>query len=220
MRGARISMLVVLGLVLSALVPAVAQADPAFTADGFYPATIHGSSAVGNEDFKMEAGSAECETSYHAELQGASTTVSLTPTFSNCKAFGFLKATVHPNGCKYILELKEQTAEDKYSAGFRIACEAGKAIIVTASTCEAEFPTQSGAGSVAIANDTAASPKKDLTFDPEVSGLSYTVTKDGIGCPFAGLGAKTGATLNANNPITLTGQSPSSPETKVGIDVG
>jgi len=70
-----------------------------------------------------------------------------------------------------------------------------------------------------LVNDTEATPKRDITFDPEISTLAYTVLKDGFLCPLGGTGAKTG-TFTASSPITLTGQSPSNPETKVGIGVG
>lgn len=205
-----IGVLVTLLSAVGALAPMSASADPAFTA-AQYPATIQGTSAVGNEQIKTEGGSVECKSSFHAEAGGESATLNLAPTYSECKAFGFLNATVHPNGCKYRLHLVEETSVDKYKASFDIACEAGKAIVVTAATCQLEIKSQAGLGSVALANNTEASPK-DITFDPEVAGLAYTVTTDGFGCPFNGTGNKTGGTYTAGSPITLAGQ--------VAVDIG
>ncbi|HST68763.1 MAG TPA: hypothetical protein VLI94_03790, partial [Solirubrobacterales bacterium] len=128
-------------------------------------------------------------------------------------------ATVTTSGCAYVLHLGEQTAEDKFTSTFDIACEAGKAIKVTAGNCEIEITAQTGLKSVALNSDTEALPKPDITFDPEVSGLAYTVLKDGFLCPFGGTGAKTDGKFQAFEPITLTGQSPSNPETKVGVEI-
>jgi len=190
---------------------------PSFRA-GFYPATPHGSG--GQEKFALEAGSVECTTtSYDGELKETSTTLALTPAYSSCKAFGFGEAVVATTGCSYVLHVSEQTAEDEYKSTFDIACAAGKAIKIAAATCEAEIPAQTGLKAVALANDTEATPKRDITFKPEISTLAYTVVADGFGCPFAGKGAKTGS-FTSSSPITLTGQSPSNPETKIAVEVG
>ena len=190
---------------------------PSFRAS-FYPATPHGSG--GSEKFTLEAGSVECETtSYDGELKEASTTLSLASGYSGCKAFGFAGATVTTTGCSFVLHVGEQTAEDKFESAVDIACEAGKAIKIVAGPCEAEIPAQTGLKAVELVNDTEASPKRDITFDPEVSSLAYTVLKDGFLCPFKGSGAKTGGSFTASSGITLTGQVPSFPETKVAIEV-
>jgi len=189
---------------------------PSFRA-GFYPATPHGSG--GQEKFALEAGNVECTTtSYDGELKEASTTLSLAPTYSSCKAFGF-EATVTTIGCTYVFHIAEQAAEDKYAATLDIACEAGKAIKVAAGSCEAEIPAQTGLEAVELVNDTEATPKRDITFRPEVGGLAYTVLKDGFLCPFKGTGAKTGGSFTASSGITLTGQIPGFPEAKVAIEV-
>jgi hypothetical protein len=205
-------------LAIGVLMPPSVSAAPSFKA-GFYPATIHGSSALDNEGINTEAGKIECAGAYHAELKEASTTLSLAPTYSSCEGFGFF-ATVSAEGCKYLLHISAQTAEDKYKASFDISCEAGKSIKVAISTCVVEIPAQSGLGSVALVNDTEASPKKDITFQPNVAGLSYKVTQDGFGCPFAGTGSKTGGSLTASSATTLTGQNPSKAEEKIGVDIG
>jgi hypothetical protein len=211
---------VILLLIVGALAPLSAYAAPAFKAD-LYPVTIHGSSVFGNEVINTEGGKVECAVSYHAELKEASSTLALAPTYTNCEAFGFLSAaTVSPEGCTYLLHISEQSAEDKYKTSFDIACPAGKSIKIVASTCKAEIASQGGLGFITLINDTEATPKRDITFDPEVSGLAYTVTQDGFLCPFSGTGSKTGGAYTASSPTTLTGQSPSSPETKVGVEVG
>jgi hypothetical protein len=197
----------------------VADAAPSFKA-GLYPATIHGSSAKGTEAITTEGGKVECAVSYHAELKEASTTLTLGPTYSGCEAFGFIGIPVSAEGCAYLLHVSGQSAEDKYKATFDVSCPAGKSIKIEAGSCKVEIKAQSGLASVAITDDTEATPKRDITFDPEVANLAYTVTQDGFLCPFNGTGSKTGGTFTASSPTTLTGQSPSNPETKIGVEVG
>jgi len=166
-----------------------------------YPATFHGTNEAGKEKFSTEAGSIECASSFHGE----STTGLLHPTYTSCKAFG-LAATVKTEGCDYQINVKEEVAADEFSALTDVVCGAGSAIKVTVATCEVEVASQSGLGTVKLKNDTAASPKKDITVTPEISGLTYTVTKDGFLCPFAGTGKRTNGTYTSSNPLTVTGQ--------------
>ncbi len=198
----------------------VGETEPvgSFKAAG-YPTTIHGSAARGAHVINVEGGKVECAVSYHAELKEASTTLSLAPTFSECKALGFLSGTVNPEGCRFLLHVSEPNAEDEYPATFDIACDAGKAIKVVTSGCRAEFKAQSTLLLAEITNDTKATPKKDITFKPAVGGLAYTVTEDGFLCPFNGTGAKTGG-IYTGSAATLTGQSSGDPETKIAVEVG
>ncbi len=204
-----------------ALVPAQASAAPSFNAS-FYPATIHGSATKAAEQFGFGGVPVTCATTgYHAVIEKASTTLSLAPTYSGCQVGEAIPATVTATGCKFVLHIFKQTAEDKYESSFDVVCEAGKAIrvISTNPSCEAEIASQSGLTGVGLANDTEATPKPDITFDPEVSNIAYTVLKAGFLCPFKATGAKTDGTLTASSATTLTGQSPGSPETKIGVEV-
>jgi len=204
-------------LVIGVLAPATAQATNLFQATA-YPATIHGFAAWGNETITTTGGTIQCATAYHAELKEASTTLGLAPTYSECAAFGFINSTIHSNGCKYQLHVGEETALDKFKSTFDVSCEAGKAIKVEAATCEVEVPAQSGLSSVALIDDTEATPKKDITFQPNVTELSLKVLKDGFGCPFSGTGSSKAS--YHGGPTTLTGQNPSKAEEKIGVEVG
>jgi hypothetical protein len=213
----RAGMLIVVVSILGVLAPTVAQAETSFTA-GQYPATVTGTSAKGNDTIVLEGGSVECKTSYHAKLQEPSTALTIAPTYSECRAFGFLSATVVATGCAYRVHVGEGASEDSFKSTFDISCEAGKAIKVTASACEAEIGSQAELTAMLSVN-TAASPR-DITFDPEASGIAYTVLKDGFGCPFSGTGSKTGGTFTAHSPITLAGQAPENSEYGIGLDIG
>jgi hypothetical protein len=181
-----------------------------------YPVTYHGTNEVGKEKFTTEAGSVECASSFHGE----SATATLHPTYTKCKAFGFAEATVKTEGCNYFIRLKEKVAEDEFTAFTDVQCSAGSAIKITASTCEAEIGAQTGLATVKLKNDTGASPKKDITITPEITGVTFTVTKDGVLCPFAGTGKKTNGSYSSSNPLTITGQKPTESGTKIGIEAG
>jgi hypothetical protein len=59
---------------------------------------------------------------------------------------------------------------------------------------------QSPGGAVSVTNNTAAG---DLSLKASITGIKYTVTEDGFGCPFNGTGAKTGATYVQDSAVTL-----------------
>jgi hypothetical protein len=173
---------------------------PSAAADGFwaedYPATVTGEQKSESVVLGTEAGSVSCKSStLTSTLSEQSSTLTLAPTFSECKAFGFLSATVTTTGCSFVLQEAEETALDKFEGAMDISCEAGKAIVITASTCEAQISGQSGLKTMTYANNPgAATPNFSATF--ALSGIKYTVTKDGFACPFAGTGAKSGGTFS------------------------
>jgi hypothetical protein len=72
---------------------------------------------------------------------------------------------------------------------------------------------------VDLVDDTTASPKKDITMRPTLTGISYTVTEDGASCPFKGTGEKTSGEYTSAEGVTLAGQSPTEPALKIDIEV-
>jgi len=170
-----------------------------------YPATPQGSSGVGVFKVVTQAGSVECQNGFHVQFNERTTTASMDITFSECKAFGFTSATVKTEGCEYLLHGTQTVAENEFRAKLDLECPTGKSIKVATTTCEMEIKSQTGLTAVRINNDLASSPD-DITLDPEVTGLAYTVTKDGFACPFSGTGSKTDGQLVAGEGITLAGQ--------------
>jgi hypothetical protein len=193
---------------------AMASATPQFVTGPppTYPATISGESAKGNLDLALEAGSVECKNTIDASLPEASSTLDLALTYSSCQAYGFLSATVNPEGCTFPVQASEEVATDKFKGLLGISCPAGKSIKIVASTCTAEVKAQSGLATVALDNDPAAAPAAKVTFGPALTGIAYTVTSDGFLCPFGGTGNKTGATLSANAAIALAAEEAGSEE--------
>ncbi len=184
-----------------------------------YPATISGTGSEVGEAFNTEGGEVKCNVShYTGTLTGLSSTLTVHPTYTECTAFGFLSATVATEECNYVFhatEHDEKTAT--YTAHVDVTCPAGQSIKINASTCKAEVKAQTGLTTVDITNMTGTAPEiDDLTVKPTLGKgkanggngkegpVAYTVTQDGIGCPFSGTGAKTGGEYTTTGYITIT----------------
>jgi len=119
------------------------------------------------------------------------TTVTVTPTYSECTAFG-LNATIDHNECTFVLHTGTTTGLGGWSAKATLVCPDGKAIEITTATCEVAIGPQELGNTVEMTNAGAASPESamDLQLDINITGIKYNVVKDGIGCPLTGLGEK------------------------------
>ena len=147
-----------------------------------YRATLAGSLEGGKAHvFGAEGGTnSTCTTANaSATLTSASTAFFLHPTFAGCTAFGFIESSIATTGCDYRYQLGEEIEADTYSAQIDLLCEAGKSVAIIASTCEVQIPTQSLIGSVKVTDNTAASPRKDVSVTSSLEGIDYVKTKDG-----------------------------------------
>lgn len=186
---------------------------------GKYPVTIHGAT-TGVEEFSTEAGTIKCKTgTYHAVLSEASSTLTVSPEYKACTGPLGVEATISMEGCAYVFHVTEKVSEDNYHAYTDISCSEGKSIKVTAGTCKFEVKSQSELETVDLIDDTAASPKKDVTARPTLSSIAYVVTQDGAFCTFAGTGEKKDGKYNSSENITLTGQSTTEASEKIDIEV-
>lgn len=90
-----------------AMVAAVAALSPATALAGeFHSEGAHSvisGSLVGESKWTFNAGTVTCqEATYSGTLSAAtSTTTKVTPSYSGCKAFGFVNTTIDVNGCQY-----------------------------------------------------------------------------------------------------------------------
>jgi hypothetical protein len=186
-----------LGMALVAVLALTAISASAASAAKYtastYPTTGTGESKVGNDVFTTEAGTVECQSHYKGTLAGASEDLTITPTYTSCKAFGFLKATV--TGCTYTFTTPTGSV-DTYSAKVDVTTTC----TIVASTCEVKVEPQTELGSVAITNETAAG---DVKVKANVTGIAYNVIKDGIGCPFSSTGKKAGASYTQKEAVTF-----------------
>jgi hypothetical protein len=174
-------------LALSAVGASAAHATN-FTASA-YPTSFTGVSEKGNDTFATEAGNVECKSHFSGTETAASETVTVTPVYSECRAFGFLSATVNMNGCDYVFHTNGEVD---------VECSGANKIVIIGGTCETTIGTQTGLKSVILANGVG-----DMTAQANVGGIAYTVTKDGFACPFNGLGAKAGATYTQHKAVTV-----------------
>jgi hypothetical protein len=221
-------------LAMSVVVASAAQAEKTeakiTSQTNVYPLQLSATSTVGNEIFNTAGGKVECKGSYSASVGAASANVTATPTYTECKAFGFVAATVTMNGCAYKFNLTTIVKADEYLAHVDLVCPAGKSVVITAGTCEVVVHAQTGLTHAGITNMTPKEPAKehgDITIDATVGaavggagGITYTLVKDGFGCPFAPVTTPvvlphtyTGGTFETVNPITVTAE-------KDGVHIG
>jgi len=183
-------------LAMSAVVSSAAQATPEYTCST-YPCTATGSNTAGNETFTTPGGTVQCDSHFVVEkyrgtnedIAAATSTVTVTPTYTNCVAFGFLNATVNMNGCDYEFHATEKLGEGHYIHHVAIHCTpTGNKIKITAATCEVEVPAQT-LTDVTTKNE----PGGVVKVVPTVTEITMNVVKDGFGCPFSGTGHTKGS---------------------------
>jgi hypothetical protein len=170
-----------------------------------YPLTVHGENPAGDTTFTTEAGSVVCDRTLTSGLLGEAIgqTLSLTPTLTNCKAFGFASATVSTEGCSYLYHITTKLSEDSYQASMDVVCPTGKSIKVTAGNCKVEVAGQTGLKNVALDNVRVEGEPRDIMATDEIEGVAYTVTQDGFACPFAGTGNRSDGQFDSHSPTTL-----------------
>jgi len=191
-------------LAMSAFAASAAQAAPEFEASE--TGETMGSGGAG-ETFSTEAGDVVCSSSTFVgnATSKKATTEKTHPTYSGCKAFGFLSATVNTEKCDYVFHPKTKISETEYTATVAVDCaSSSESIKVVASTCSAEIKETGELNHVIFTNKTKEG-KMDLTVDATVSSIPYTVTNDGFLCPFSGKGNKTDGEYTTTSPITYTG---------------
>ena len=191
-----------LGATIVAMLALTAVVDSAAAALSYrassYPTTATAESAIGNDKIATEGGTVECKAHFQGTMFEARTQLTVTPTYSGCKAFGFISATVNLNGCDYLFN-EPFGSSSNYTARVDVACPWGKTIEITASTCKIAIGSQFMGGSFAVTNTMT----NDVGLKAGLFGIEYTVLADGFGCPFAGTGPKYGATYNQSNSVTF-----------------
>jgi hypothetical protein len=193
-------------LALSAVIASSATAVPQFTCSS-YPCQATGSNTKGSEVFTTEGGKVECDSHFITHsINEATSTITTTPTYTNCEAFGFLSATVNTEGCSYVSHATQTDASGTthwWTAHVDVACPAGQSIKVTASTCKVEIKAQTGLTTDDIEKDFTDPTGVHITHTEE--GIAYTVTQDGFLCPFGGTGNKTGGKYSGGVTLNRVG---------------
>jgi hypothetical protein len=178
-------------LAINAIGASAAQAAPEFTCSA-YSCTATGSNTKGSEAFTLDGTSVLCDSHFLVEARAATGTdihgptgsVTVTPTYTNCEAFGFLSADVTMEGCDYVFHATERVSAGVYNNHVDVVCPTGKSIKIEAGTCVAEVKAQTNRTTVKTTNVGGS-----ITAEPNTS-VSTTVTTDGFGCPLAGTGTR------------------------------
>lgn len=186
-RAKTLGLALIAALAVAALGAAVAGASN-FTASK-YTTSFEGQSPKGNDVFATEAGTVECKAHFTGSIAAPSESQTVTPTYTECKAFGFLSATVEMSGCDYVFYT---------NAKVDLICPAFKWVVIKASTCTATIGYQTGLSSVSLTNG-----PNFIIAKANVGGIVYSATQDGIGCPFNGVGTKFGGTYKQGTAIGI-----------------
>jgi hypothetical protein len=207
----------VAALALTAVAASAAQAAPAFHVETA-PATITGEQTTAQE-FGTNSGVVTCSgaTFHGTSTVTETTTQEVTPTYTGCKAFGFLSSTVEPNGCGYLFHLVAGGVSP-YPATVDVVCPSGKAITVKSvfTNCVITVGAQTGLEGVTFTNtgtkttrdlDVSLTLTNEVINGKEVNNAKITYTQTGSNCAggegtFTNGSMKGGATVKADNTST------------------
>jgi len=158
---------------MSAVVASAASAEAySFKADTV-PTTLTGNQHAGNDVFTTDTGTVSCNIATYEGTQTVTPTNSVTvkPSYGECRAFGLFNVPIHVNGCEY-----KFTAGTKVSGNYEgtvdIVCPTGKFIEVTAPGCLVTVGAQNNLGKVTYTN-IGIGATKEVTVDVNITGLAY-----------------------------------------------
>jgi hypothetical protein len=187
----------VAALALTAVMASAAQATTTFTA-GSSSGKIQVTQTT-EQVFTTNAGTVRCTGSTQTGTFTAAsfTSLTVTPSYSGCKAFGFLSATVDVAGCSYTFTGNASGS----TASLHINCTAGNEIRVTTTGCVVHVPSQGNRSDVRFTN--GGGTPDDVNAEATLSGITYTATSGCLNAGFAANGTLTGgATVNAFGALT------------------
>jgi hypothetical protein len=162
---------IVAALALTAVMASAAQATTTFTA-GSSSGKIEAVQTT-EQVFTTTSGTVRCTgaTQVGSFTTASFTSLTVTPSYSGCKAFGFLSATVDTEGCTYTFTGNASGS----TANVDINCPAGKEIHVTTSGCVLHVPAQTNVGHVGFKSNTSQNPD-DVDAEATLTGIKYTAT--------------------------------------------
>jgi hypothetical protein len=174
--------------------------------------TVTGVGVEGGSTFTVTGNTVTCSTEeFHGHVSTpandtSATSITITPTYTGCTAFGFVGAKVTGFGhygeaerCDYTF-----TAEKKVD----LRCPAGRDVTIDAGTCIVHVPAQNELSFFTPTTDTkevVGIRKHDLRIHIEVSDITVTHT-DGFACPLPSGGES--ATASLVGKATAWGEDP------------
>jgi hypothetical protein len=170
-----------------ALIAVLALGAASASAAEFHSSTASGTidaSQVGNNVFTTAGGTVECEGVNFSGTYSAATTKSqtVTPTYSECRAFGFATAHVEVTGCTMTLNADTSSS---------LNCGATGHIVITptffGSVCTVTIGGNQNFAvkSVEFTNTKTTHPW-DVDVDQHISGVTYVVSGGGGSCGSVG----------------------------------
>lgn len=191
---------VVAALALSAVVASGASAKHHFAAPNA-PTDGTGSQTTQNI-FTTSGGEVKCNTATFSGTQGAirSSSVSVTPAYSGCTAFGFATTHVKMNGCTYEFTTPTVNLGGGQFTGEppHVRCPAGAQIEITptffGSVCTVKVPPQTPTSGHVLYQNQGVDATRDVLVTSGVTGIHYTVQPGGTLCGASGTnGSYTGS---------------------------
>jgi len=169
-----------LGLALVAVLAMNALTAAGASAEAFKfkaektPTTLVGKQHGAPDIFTVDTQSVSCnEATYTGTVTGTEVTeLTVTPTYSECIAFGLFNIPIDTNGCQY-----KSTVDTKVGASFEgkvdIVCPAGQVIKITAPGCTVTVGSQNGLGSITYTN-VGSGATREITMDVNINkGIAY-----------------------------------------------
>jgi hypothetical protein len=161
--------------------------------------TILDGSQIGEDVFTFNAGTLKCKSISSTGTTSSATTssISLSPTLSECTAFGFVSSPVHMNKCvfQYVIFFQQDYEN--------IICPEGKVIEVTAFNCLLTIGSQSNL-TTWTATIIGHTPTRLMKLALSIAGISYTQhSKSFPGCSSNETKPRTDGTHKGE--VTVTG---------------
>jgi hypothetical protein len=189
-------------LATGALLAAGAQAG--FTASS-YPVSISGSQTTTHK-WTFQGSSVECKSaSLSGSLAANSEQLALTPSYSECTAFGFLNATVTVNTCNYLSTHGSSVdGQHKWKGSTHIVCtKAGDTMTIVAASCAVHIPPQTPTiATVDYEEETFG--QDEIVKTSTVSGIHADITS-GFLCPLTEKSTDTTGTYSGSSTLTASG---------------
>jgi len=159
--------------------------------------TIDSTQTTANK-FVTGAGTVECSTANYSGTQTGATakSVTVTPSYSGCSAFGFANTHVEVTGCTMTLFADTSST---------LQCGATGHIVITptffGSVCTVTIGGHQSFGKGSVEYTNIAGPPKDIRVHQKVTGIAYSVTKSGCG---QAVGSYTDGTLSGTQTVVCT----------------
>jgi hypothetical protein len=207
-----------LGLVVLAALAAMAVTASAASATAKFHSelpthTVISGTQVGEDVFTTNAGTVRCKKATYSGLQSGAEaeTVEVTPSYSECTAFGFVNATIDVNSCTYKFGITSTTPEP--FEGHITICPNGGTITVTAFNCWVHVGQQGPLKGVTYTNE-GSGKTRDIRVKVSLSGIHYVQTSKS----FPGCEEKTFTNGTYTGEATVQGFSTENVQVGVWVD--